>query len=150
MKKIGLLIATVLILFSCDTKEQRNQRILRASNGSVNYMLIIMKNSDWQGNLGDELRKLIAEPVLGLPQPEAQFDVSQAPPESFGSMFRSTRSVLMIGLGDKDTVKAAYDVYASPQTIVTVTARNEETLLELIKKNGYGIIKTRNIGLQIK
>lgn len=105
-------------------------------------MLIIMKNSDWQGELGDELRKFIAEPVLGLPQPESQFDVSQAPLESFGSMFRSTRSVLVIGLGDKDTVTVAKDVYASPQTIVTVTGRDKATLTELIKKNGYGIIKT--------
>lgn len=142
MKRIGTLFVVLLMFLSCNNSGQQNKRILRASNGSINYMLIIMKNSDWQGDLGDELRKIIAEPVLGLPQPESQFDVSQAPLESFGSMFRSTRSVLIVGLGDKDTVTVAKDVYATPQTIITVTGTDDEALKELIQKNGYGILKT--------
>jgi hypothetical protein len=142
MRRISLFLILVFLFASCNTRQENSQRILKASNGSVNYMLIIMKNSDWQGVLGDELRKFLAEPVLGLPQPEAQFDVSQAPPESFGSMFRSTRSVLMVGLGDTDTVSVAHDVYAAPQTIVTVTGTSEEAIAELIKSRGNSILKT--------
>jgi len=137
MKKIGIFIMTLFIL-SCNTGN--NEKILRNSNGSINYLLIVMKNSDWQAELGDELRKIIAEPVLGLPQPEAQFEVSQVPPESFGSMFKATRSVLRIGIGEKKAFSVNTNAYASPQKIVTITGTSKEELIEMIQNNGKKII----------
>ncbi len=86
-----------------------------AANGRINNLLVVMKNSEWQGEIGDELRKFIAEPVLGLPQPEAQFEVSQVPIENYGSMFKSSRSILNVGITDKNSFTIGTDVYAAPQ-----------------------------------
>jgi len=138
MKKIGIFLMALVIL-SCNTGD--NKKILREANGSINYLLIVMKNSEWQTELGDELRKIIADPVLGLPQPEAQFEVSQVPPESFGSMFKATRSVLRLGIGEKKAFTVNTNVYASPQKIVTLTGTSKEELIELIQNNGKKIVK---------
>jgi len=128
---------TVLFI-SCETGEQK--KILKAANGRINHVLLVIKNSEWEGPIGDELRTIIAEPVLGLPQPEAQFEVSQVPPENFGSMFRATRSVLKIGLGDENSYSVNSNVYASPQRIVTITGKNEDELIAEIQKNSQNII----------
>lgn len=138
MKKIGLLLAIISLLISCDTGS--NQKTLREANGRMNNLLIVMKNSEWQGEIGDELRKIIAEPVIGLPQPEAQFEVTQVPPESFGSMFKASRSILQIGIGAENSFTAHTDVYAEPQKIIAITGKNKEELILEIQKTGKALI----------
>lgn len=138
MKKLGLLICVIIALTSCESGEQK--KILKEANGRINHVLLVMKNSEWQGAVGDELRKIIAEPVLGLPQPEAQFEVSQVPPENFGSMFRATRSILNVGIGDENGISIESQVYASPQKIVTIIGKSEEDLIAEIQKNSQTII----------
>jgi len=138
MKKIGIFLVIVSFLISCDSGN--NKRVLIEANGRINNLLIVIKNSEWQGEIGDELRKFITEPVLGLPQPEAQFEVSQVPLESFGSLFKASRSILKIGIADKNSFTISTDVYASPQKIITITGKNKQELLNVIQKNSASII----------
>ncbi|WP_456376079.1 DUF4837 family protein [Lutibacter sp.] len=138
MKKLWIFLVVASLLISCNTGN--NERVLSEANGRINNLLIVMKNSEWQGEIGDELRKIIAEPVLGLPQPEAQFEVSQVPLENFGSMFKSSRSILQIGIADKNSFKTATDVYASPQKIIAITGKNKEELIHQIQENSATII----------
>jgi len=138
MKKLGILVTIVFFMISCESGG--NKRVYKEANGRINSVLIVMKNSEWQGELGDELRKIITEPVLGLPQPESQFEVSQVPLESFGSMFKASRNVLNIGITDVNSFTVATNVYAAPQKIVTVTGKNKEELIKEIQNNSKEII----------
>ena len=138
MKKLGILLVIVSFLISCESG--KNQRILSEANGRINSLLIVMKNSEWQGEIGDELRNFIAEPVLGLPQPEAQFEVSQVPLQNFGSMFKMSRNILKVGITSENSFNVATDVYAGPQKIITITGTSKEELIEEIKKNSSKII----------
>ena len=138
MKKIVLLLAFISMLISCDTSS--NKKVLQEANGRMNNLLIVMKNSEWQGEIGDELRKIIAEPVLGLPQPEAQFEVTQVPPESFGSMFKASRSILHVGIGAENSFSELSNVYAEPQKIITITGKDKESLILEIQKNAKALI----------
>lgn len=138
MKKIGLLLTFISLLISCDTGGDK--KVLQEANGRMNNLLIVMKNSEWQGEIGDELRKIIAEPVLGLPQPEAQFEVTQVPPESFGSMFKASRSILHIGIGPENSFSTISNVYAEPQQIITITGKDKEALIQEIKENAKALI----------
>ena len=138
MKKLGILLIIISFLFSCESGN--NKRIMMDANGRINNVLIVMKNSEWQGEIGDELRKIIAEPVLGLPQPEAQFEVTQVPLENFGSLFKPSRSVLKIGISDKNSFIIETDVFAAPQKIITITGKNKEGLINEIQKNSSKII----------
>jgi len=145
MKKQLLILGIISLLISCTSN---NKKVLKEANGRINSILIVMKNSEWQGDLGDELRKIIAEPVLGLPQPESQFEVSQVPIESFGSMFKASRSILIVGITDKNSFTVATDVYAAPQKIITITGKTKEELITQIQKNSKKIvseIKNSNI-----
>jgi hypothetical protein len=138
MKKIALLVVIVSFLISCGNSEEK--RTLKEANGRINNLLVVMKNSEWEGAIGDELRKIIAEPVLGLPQPESQFEVTQIPTENFGSMLRATRSILNVGIGAENSISVASDMYASPQKIVTITGVDKEALITEIQNNSEKII----------
>ena len=138
MKKLGIFLMMITLFISCDTGNQK--KTLKEANGRINNLLIVMKNSEWQGEIGDELRKFIAEPVLGLPQPEAQFEVTQVPLENFGSMFKATRSILNVGITGENSFIVANEVYASPQKIITITGKTKEDLINEIKKNSQKII----------
>ncbi len=138
MKKLVVLFVATLFAVGCQNKNP--QRIYQNSNGRINNVLVIVKNSEWQGAIGDALRKIIAAPVVGLPQPEAQFDITQAPPESYGSMFRATRSLLVIGIANKNTFSAKSNVYAKPQKIVTITGTSEAQIIAQIEKHKKEIL----------
>jgi len=114
--------------------------VYKEANGRINHLLIVMKNSEWQGDLGDVIREIVAEPVLGLPQPESQFEITQVPPDNFGTMFRATRSVLNIGIGSDNSFNVETNVYAAPQKIVTIIGKNKEELITEIHKNSKKIV----------
>ena len=67
MKNLGILILIFAVLISCDSGDDK--KTLKEANGRINHLLVVMKNSEWQGEMGDALRKILAEPVMGLPQP---------------------------------------------------------------------------------
>lgn len=138
MKKTAIAIAIFSILLSCNSKTDK--KVLRKANGKTNYALIVCKASNWQGSVGDALRKIISEPVLGLPQPEAQFDISQIPPKNYNSMFRASRNILIVGIGEENGYKVETDVYARPQKIMTILGTNEKELIKQINQHKKDII----------
>ena len=138
MKNLGILIMFFAVLISCDSGD--NKKTLKEANGRINHLLVVMKNSEWQGEMGDALRKILAEPVMGLPQPEALFEITQVPRESFGSMFRATRSVINVGISDKNTFNVASNIYAAPQRIITITGINEAAIIEAFNKHSKEIV----------
>ncbi|WP_111707141.1 DUF4837 family protein [Lutibacter citreus] len=139
MKKLSVILVTIVFFISCGDNSN-NKKVYKEANGRINNLLVVMKNSEWQGELGDVLRKIIAEPVVGLPQPESQFEVTQVPPDSFGSMFRATRSVLSVGIGEKTSFNVQTNVYAAPQKIITIIGKTKEDLIKEIEKNSKKIV----------
>jgi hypothetical protein len=124
-KKVLLISLLFITLISC---EKSDKITLVDSSGRINHVLIVIKNSHWQGEIGDALREIIANPVVGLPQEEAQFSINQVPPGTFNSLFKRTRNILFVGI---DTTKIFYtntNIYANPQITLTILGKNTENL----------------------
>ena len=64
MKKIVIIFLTLFTVMACDSN-RKHELVLRDANGRINEIIIVIKNSEWEGKIGDELRKIIAEPILG-------------------------------------------------------------------------------------
>ncbi len=138
MKKYIILFLTISLLVACSNKN--DEKTLVNSTGKINHLLIVIKNTQWQGEIGDEIRKIIGAPVLGLPQPETQFNVSQVAPEFFGSLFKTSRSVLFISIGKEDKFSIEKDVYSKPQRIINIVAKSPSSLVQLIEKHQQELI----------
>lgn len=140
MKKIILLVL-VFIGMSCKSGAGKEGYILPTSNGNTNKIMVVVKGADWQGKLGDQIRKVFGEHQVGLPQPETLLSVSQIDPVGFSSFMRHGKAILTLKEGEKEAITIENNRYASPQIIVHVAAKNKQGLINVLNTRGKEIIK---------
>ncbi len=127
-----------LTLLSCSKKDRK--LTLVDSTGRINHVTIVISNDLWKGSVGDSLREIIAAPVLGLPQEENQFSITQVPTKTFGRIFKTSRNLLFIGISDKAGYGVKKDLYASPQIGMTILGKDNASLIEQINAHKEDII----------
>ena len=140
MKNNTLLFALAILMFSCAPKDK--QLTLVDSNGMMNQVLVVMDYDLWKGVEGVALKNVTNEPVVGLPQPEPHLDVIQIPTNAFKNLFLSQKSILLVSIGDETGFNVRTNVYARPQTIITITAKDSESLIQEINNRKDEILTT--------
>ena len=140
MKKILILFIATFTLFSCKDSGSSDP-ILPTSVGNTNKILVVMQSNLWLGKPGDEMRSVFGEHQVGLPQPETLLSVSQVDPSGFKTFMRNNRSILMVQRGEEETLSFTKNKYASPQTIVVATAKDEAGFVNVIRERGKEIIQ---------
>lgn len=129
MKKIFLAICSTILLISCVGNDKM---IVRGSIGKINKVMVIAKISDWTGDVGKEVRNSFGELMVGLPQPEPILSVSQVAPSGFSSMMKASRNILVISEG-VDNFSVKNNVYAQPQTIIYVQAKDDAGIIKILQ-----------------
>ena len=115
-KKTLLFVFLISSIVSCN----KNDKVtLVSSTGRINHVLIVIKNSDWQGKIGDALRDIITQPLPGLPQEEQQFSINHVAPEAFSQLFKSSRNILFVGF-DNDGKLVVYEKTVGATTLARV------------------------------
>ena len=132
MKKILAIFAITLLLTAC---VGNNKFVMQQSIGKVNKVMVVTKSSDWIGDVGNEIRNSFGEIMVGLPQPEPIFTVSQIAPNGFGNMMKVGRNILIIGESDKESYSVKHNVYAQPQTIIYVYAKDDAGMVAMLQKH---------------
>lgn len=140
MKKITVFFAFTLLIFSCAPKEKR--LTLVDSNGLMNQVLVVIDYDLWKGVEGKAVKNVINEPVVGLPQKEPHLDAIQIPTDAFKNLFLSQKSILYVSIGNKNEFTIRTDIYARPQTIITITATDSESLVAEIENRKEEILAT--------
>lgn len=137
MKKILYTVLITLLISSCVGNDKV---ILRSAVGKINKVMVVTKSSLWLGDIGKEIRNTFGELIVGLPQPEAKMSVSQVAPNGFSSMMKAGRSILVLEESDKENFTIKYNVYAQPQTVIYISAKDENGLIEQFKKHKTTIL----------
>ncbi|MDP5105586.1 MAG: DUF4837 family protein [Polaribacter sp.] len=132
MKKIISILVITFLLSSCVGNDKA---ISRESIGKINKVMVVAKISDWTGDVGQEIRNSFGELMVGLPQPEPILDISQVAPVGFNSMMKASRNILIISESDNEGFSVKTNVYAQPQTIVYVQAKDDESIIKLFQKH---------------
>jgi hypothetical protein len=131
MKKILYTVLIILLISSCVGNDKV---ILRSAVGKINKVMVVTKSSNWLGDIGKEIRNTFGELIVGLPQPEPKMSVSQVAPNGFSSMMKAGRSILVLEESDKENFSVKYNVYAQPQTVIYISAKDENGLIAQFKK----------------
>jgi hypothetical protein len=139
MKKGLTILAVLLYLTSC--KDAKDTFVLSSSVGKSNQLLVVTEASDWNSEVGENLRTFLGKLVIGLPQPETTFNVTQIAPKGFGSMMNKYRNILIVQKAEKESFVVKKDFYARPQTIIYVTAKDKEALNAKLKKHKKEIVR---------
>ena len=155
-----------VILFSCGNDSPNStsaKSLLFTSGGRTSEVLVIISDNLWKSAIGDSIKNSLAVVPEWLARAEPEYDLNQIPYNAFGSVYQKQRNILFVKLGDipKPKISIRKDVYANLQTVVTIKAKDEKSLVfafekykELIKTTYHNneITRIRNAykGMQVK
>jgi len=140
MKKVIIVLVLPFLILSCAQKEKT--LTLVNSNGRMNEVLVVMDHDLWNGPEGKAVRNVTNEEVVGLPQAEPHLDVIQIPTNAFKNLFLSQKNILLVSIGDKNEFTVRHEVYARPQTVITITAKDSKSLIQELAKRKKEVLET--------
>ena len=129
----AILMAIVLIAGGCRTKSTLPEK----NTMGKPYDVVVMCNDDvWRGDLSYAVCDLLEERAPGLTRPEGYFNiVKQVEPARATELDRKYGNILIISINNtasEATYSIAKNVYARPQTLITITAPSTEDAVEFV------------------
>ena len=145
MRAFYALVFCMLLVACKDDKTKDNTTYLPSSKGDLNSLSIVIDNTLWASGVGDNVREIFAVPLNGLPVEELMFILNQIPPQVFDSLPSHNRILLKIdkGIGASST-KITHNIFAKPQTVVTISCSSDQDIITQLKENKNKIIDVFN------
>lgn len=134
---------TLLLLSSCGG----GAPIKFGSSGKPYEVLVVMNQPQWEKPAGRALYEALTTQVPGLPQAEPSFDISYSPPETFDSMLKMVRNIVIADISEiYSAPKFSYspDVWASNQAVLKIQAPDEAAFQLFVETNADRIVKFFN------
>lgn len=142
MKKLYIIFVLCLAFISCDDKAI----VVQDSAGRLNDILVVIGNKDWNGPLGDTIRKEFARPLDGIVREEPMFTLNHVKPAAFTGMLKKSRNYLIIKQSDSSGVRIKKDLYANPQLGIVVRGTDKVDIAKVISNNADDMIAVFNKG----
>ena len=134
MRKYLLLLATALLLLGC--KDENSY--LKTVTGKAGEVIVVLDRNNWTGEVGNSLRNTLAIDYPMLPQKEPSFNLINISKSAFSDLFKVHRNIVFFNIDEKVTQSGVFvrrDVWAQPQIVITVEAKDPQEASELIQKN---------------
>jgi hypothetical protein len=140
MKKLFAFWLVIFFFTACEQSEKKPN--LKDSSGKLNSVLVIMDNQLWSGEVGDSLRNKLAAPVDGLPQEEPLLSINQSNSKAFDGFMTSARNIIIVQRDRETAFEIKRDVYAKPQQIIYLNAKNIPEIIEVLEQNAPKMIQS--------
>lgn len=133
-----ILLGLAIVLVSCG---EPSQKALPAISGKVGEIGIIASRTQWESEIGDAIRGVLADEYPYIPQREPRYRLFNVPEENFNNIFQVHRNLFYVKIADTCStgMKVQRDVWASPQTMLVVTAPSKDEAAQFIASNGEKI-----------
>jgi hypothetical protein len=139
---LSLALAIVLAGF---TSCKGNKSIITPTSSGLPYELIVVVDPDvWDRPAGRTLYDVLTSDIPGLPQPEASFKVMYTAPGNYDRALKLIRNIIIVDIKQDIYTQAGFkhakDVYAAPQTILSIQAPTEEEFQKFVEERQQDII----------
>ena len=94
--RILALAFAVLALAGC--RNDKKGTLLPNVSGKAGEVLVIIEREQWEGDLGVEIREVLAADTPYLAQREPLFVLSNVPPGAYNNMFKMHRNQLLVNI----------------------------------------------------
>ena len=132
------------IFISCNSKN-KDLKFLPGSNGNIKNITVIIDDNDKNGNIGKSIRENFQKPFEGLPFDEPEFTLNYMIPQAFKGFFRNSRNIIIVERSsDSVQKKVIKDVYAKPQIVGIFSGKDEDKIIDLIKKESQYLVRLFN------
>ena len=137
-----ILLATVL-LASCGGKSKKGV-FTPTSSGRAYELLVVVDMDVWERPAGRALYNVLDTDVPGLPQSERSFRIMYTSPENYDMTLKLIRNIIVVDINKEQYTqpkfKSAKDVYAYPQSILTIQAPDEASFEDYVTQHAQVII----------
>lgn len=139
MKRLSLILAAVLLLAGC----KGSRTLLPNVSGKAGEVIVVLDKANWEGDLGNDVRELLASDCPYLPQKEPLYNLVNVIPSGFTDLFRVHRNIFIFNIDPQLTstgMNYQSDVWSSPQCVVQLSARDAAEADSLLMKNKANIM----------
>ena len=129
-------IAASVLLGSCNETGQMFQNV----SGSPGEIIVVIEGTEWDAEPGEIIRNTLEAEYQVLPQVEPKFKLYDVSPSNFTNLFWIHRNILIVNISPdvkENKTLITKDVWARPQTVVKVNAKDREAATELLKKGHF-------------
>lgn len=144
MKRFMLYLSVMLMVLAFASCSKGKKSVFTpTSSGRPYEILVVVDPGVWERPAGRALFDVLDTDVPGLPQAERSFRISYTAPRNYDQVLKLFRNIIIVDIQDIYTqpkFKYAQNVYAAPQTILTIQAPNEKSFEEFVEKNKQTII----------
>lgn len=127
-----LIYAVTCVLTACSGDSDKKQGTARGASTSAPYELMVVANKDWLKTAGGQsVNDLIYANMPCTPQPEPWLRATIVEPHNFKGVFQNYSNILMVDVSSKyknPDFHVAYNVYAKPQTVITLCAPTDAAM----------------------
>ncbi len=146
MRKINLVLFLILgsLLASC----KGGPKLMPSISGKAGEVIVVISKGDWESDPGIALRSVLGSEHPYLPQIEPLFNLVNVPENAFSNIFQTHRNIIIVHTAinvQKPTIAYQENVWAAPQTVVTISTANAKDAAELVTKESD---KLTNVFLQ--
>lgn len=133
-----LLFAKILPLLFFAYSCSGSSDILKPTvSGKAGEVIVVMSKVNWETEPGTDLRAILAIDYPYLPQKEPAFTLINITEKDFTSLFQIHRNIIILKTDPKYTeakMVTQEDIWAAPQTIITITAPDALSASNLIEE----------------
>ena len=104
--------------------------------------MVVIDKECWEGDLGNEVRGLLAGDCPYLATREPLYDLSNVNPAAFADIFKVHRNIILFQINPQvaeSGVVYKTDVWARTQCVIQVSAVSESAAVELVRAQGARI-----------
>ena len=124
------IVCSCSLLLACQDSNKYSEEYLPSSSGKINQVLVVIDNDLWTSLIGEELRKNLAELLVGMSQDEPRFTLIQTPYEGFDGLMLRQRVFLEVRIGRDELFEIKQ---CQPQTGIYLYGRTLSDVLQLIQ-----------------
>ena len=129
-------VVAALSLVSC---KQDPSSLLPNISGKAGEIVVVASKGDWEAEPGSALRSVLAKDFPYLPQSEPHYTLFNVPQASFKQVFQLHRNIIIVKIDESVTENkliAQENVWANPQTVISLQAKDVLSMMKLIEDNG--------------
>ncbi len=108
------------------------------SSGRAYEILVVIDQNVWERPAGRALFDVLDSDVPGLPQSERSFRIMYTSPANYDSTLKLVRNIIIAeinkNLYTQPKFKSAQNVYAAPQSILTIQAPDEDSFAAFVTR----------------
>ncbi len=141
MKRFFAFAAFTLLLMGC----KNTAPLLPTISGKAGEVLVVIEKNDWDGQLGEDVRGVLADEYPFLPVQEARYSVANVSHGGFIEMFQVHRNIVYFDINPQAVstgVKFMKDKWATPQCLILVSAHTVEMADSLFLDKADMIVET--------